>query len=418
MSVTSGTKTESGLGETIRVVIHALLIALVIRTFLFQPFNIPSGSMKATLLVGDYLFVSKYSYGYSHYSIPLSPPLFSGRIFGSEPERGDIVVFRLPKDDTTDYIKRVIGLPGDRIQMKDGLLYINDKPVERERLSDFVGEDPCGSDATARVKRWKETLPNGVSYETLDCVDNGFYDNTNVYTVPPGHFFMMGDNRDNSTDSRVLSAVGYVPFENIDRPRPDDLLLDRRGRACLDVLALAVCGALESSVQNRAMNDDTADIQHRSSVRRREAQQPDACARSRRCEEARKRSQAPRPPRRRPRRSRRASGTNSPIRPAGDGDHPCLGAEVRAQARRQLSAAGISRRPRARADRLRHALPQPFRTPTRASCRSGLPISCARKAAPTSPNRSGLPTTSSSARSAPAPVRACANPCSATSARR
>jgi signal peptidase I len=186
------------LGETVRVVIHALLIALVIRTFLFQPFNIPSGSMKATLLVGDYLFVSKYSYGYSHYSIPLSPPLFSGRIFGSEPARGDVVVFRLPKDDTTDYIKRVI-----------------DVPVKRERLSDFVGEDPCGSDATARVKRWKETLPNGVSYESLDCVDNGFYDNTIVYTVPPGNFFMMGDNRDNSTDSRVLSAVGYVPFENL-----------------------------------------------------------------------------------------------------------------------------------------------------------------------------------------------------------
>jgi signal peptidase I len=215
MSVTTGTKSESGLGETIRVVIHALLIALVIRTFLFQPFNIPSGSMKATLLVGDYLFVSKYSYGYSHYSIPFSPPLFSGRIFGSEPNRGDIVVFRLPKDDSTDYIKRVIGLPGDRIQMKDGLLNINDVPVKRERLSDFIGEDPCGSEATARVKRWKETLPNGVSYESLDCVDNGFYDNTIVYTVPPGHFFMMGDNRDNSQDSRVLAAVGYVPFENI-----------------------------------------------------------------------------------------------------------------------------------------------------------------------------------------------------------
>src|SRR5262249_7856771 len=139
MSVTSREKFESGQGETIRVVIHARLIALVIRTFLFQPFNIPSGSMKATLLVGDYLFVSKFSYGYSHYSIPLSPPIFSGRIFGSEPERGDIVVFRLPKDDSTDYIKRVIGLPGDHVQMKDGLLHINEKPVQRERWSDFIG---------------------------------------------------------------------------------------------------------------------------------------------------------------------------------------------------------------------------------------------------------------------------------------
>src|SRR5689334_8837415 len=194
MSVTSGTKTESGFGETIRVVIHALLIALVIRTFLFQPFNIPSGSMKATLQVGDYLFVSKYSYGYSHYSIPLSSPLFSGRIFGSEPNRGDIVVFRLPKDDSTDYIKRVIGLPGDRVQMIGGLLHINGAPVKRERIEDYIETEE--GERAVRVKRWRETLPNGVSYTTLDLIENNFYDNTQEYQVPPGHYFMMGDNRD------------------------------------------------------------------------------------------------------------------------------------------------------------------------------------------------------------------------------
>src|SRR6478736_6784910 len=165
MSVTSGTKSESGLGETIRVIIHALLIALVIRTFLFQPFNIPSGSMKATLLVGDYLFVSKYSYGYSHFSLPFSPPIFNGRIFASPPERGDVVVFRLPKDTSTDYIKRVIGLPGDRIQMVDGVLHINGQPIKREHVEDFI-ETEEGTRAT-RVKRWRETLPNGVSYTTL-----------------------------------------------------------------------------------------------------------------------------------------------------------------------------------------------------------------------------------------------------------
>src|SRR5690348_15307980 len=164
MSVTSGTKQESGFGETIRVVIHALLIALVIRTFLFQPFNIPSGSMKATLLVGDYLFVSKYSYGYSYYSLPLSPPLFSGRIMGSSPERGDIVVFRLPKDDSTDYIKRVIGLPGDNVQMIQGVLHINGVPVKRERVDDFVDVDETGR--ASKIRQWKETLPNGVSYRT------------------------------------------------------------------------------------------------------------------------------------------------------------------------------------------------------------------------------------------------------------
>src|SRR5215470_16908727 len=186
---------EGGIAETVRVIIHALIIALLIRTFLFQPFNIPSGSMMDTLLIGDYLFVSKYSYGYSHYSLPLSPPLFSGRIFGHDPSRGDVVVFRLPKDDSTDYIKRVIGLPGDRIQVIDGLLYINGVPVKRERVDDFIDDENGGAE---HVRRWRETLPNGVVHETLDLQDNGFLDTTQEYLVPPGHYFMMGDNRDNS----------------------------------------------------------------------------------------------------------------------------------------------------------------------------------------------------------------------------
>jgi signal peptidase I len=196
--------------ETVKTVVYALLIALVIRTFLFQPFNIPSASMEGTLLIGDYLFVEKFAYGYSKYSFPFGLGPFNGRIFGSAPTRGDVVVFKYPRDTSTDFIKRVIGLPGDRIQMINDRLYINDKVVPRTRVQDYI-EDVDG--ITYHVPQYRETLPNGKSYLTLDRFTDGPADNTDVYTVPAGHYFMMGDNRDNSDDSR--GSVGFVPAENL-----------------------------------------------------------------------------------------------------------------------------------------------------------------------------------------------------------
>jgi signal peptidase I len=204
---------KSGVKDTVRVIIHALILAFIVRVFLFQPFNIPSGSMIPTLLVGDYLFVSKYAYGYSRYSFPFGPDLFSGRIWAEDPKRGDVVVFKLPRDNETDYIKRVIGLPGNEIQMISGVLHINGEPVKKEKISDFVLEDSSGRER--HLTRYRETLPNGVSYPVLDLVNEGIGDNTEIYKVPENHFFMMGDNRDNSTDSRFLSEVGFVPFENL-----------------------------------------------------------------------------------------------------------------------------------------------------------------------------------------------------------
>ena len=204
-------KKSGGLGETISVIIQALLLALVIRTFLFQPFSIPSGSMRPTLLEGDYLFVTKWAYGYSHHSMPFSPNLFSGRIFGSAPERGDVAVFKFPPNPSLDYIKRVIGLPGDRVQMREGQLYINGEAVAREKVGEI--NNPDITELNRPVEVWRETLPNGVSYDTLDLTPNGVGDNTREFVVPAGHYFMMGDNRDNSTDSRF--SVGYVPEENL-----------------------------------------------------------------------------------------------------------------------------------------------------------------------------------------------------------
>src|SRR4051794_16827148 len=180
-------KEEGGVWETIKVIAQALLIAVVVRTVLFQPFNIPSGSLVPPLLVGDYLFVSKYSYGYSRYSLPFGPPVFQGRLWGSEPKRGDIAVFKLPKDNSTDYIKRVIGLPGDRIQVIEGVLRINGQPVKRERIGLYTVPSPLGGDR--QVLLYRETLPEGLSHLMLgDPGDRGYWDNTQVYTVPPGHF--------------------------------------------------------------------------------------------------------------------------------------------------------------------------------------------------------------------------------------
>src|SRR5258708_28303451 len=191
MAVATDAKSkEGGLGESLRSILQVVVIALAFRILLFQAFSIPSGSMKPTLLIGDYLFVSQYSYGYTHYSLPFSPPLFSGRIFAAEPQRGDVVVFRLPKDDSTDYVKRVIGLPGDSIQIVDGVVTINGKPVPRERIEDFIDQEQGGR--STRVRRWKETLPNGASYATLDLPYNLQADNTMVYQVPAGHYFMLG----------------------------------------------------------------------------------------------------------------------------------------------------------------------------------------------------------------------------------
>lgn len=205
-----GAKTSDAVVEGIKTVVYALLIALVIRTFLFQPFNIPSGSMMDTLLKGDFLFVSKYAYGYSAHSFPWSLGPIAGRVWGGTPARGDVVVFKFPRDTSTDYIKRVVGLPGDRIQMRGGVLHINRVPVGMERIDDYVERLPDGR--ARAVARYVETLPEGNSHHVLDH-GAGSWDETPEFEVPAGHVFVMGDNRDNSSDSRA--DVGYVPVENL-----------------------------------------------------------------------------------------------------------------------------------------------------------------------------------------------------------
>lgn len=204
-------KSQSSLWENIKVIIQALLLAMVIRTVLFQPFTIPSGSMMPTLLVGDYIFVNKFAYGYSKYSLPFSPDLFSGRILASDPKRGDVIVFRLPTDPNVDYIKRLIGLPGDRVQMINGVLHINGQAIPKQPDGSFTSDYRL--DPGADVPVFRETLDNGKIYDTLDQSPDSRGDNTREFVVPEGHYFFMGDNRDNSLDSRF--DVGYVPAENL-----------------------------------------------------------------------------------------------------------------------------------------------------------------------------------------------------------
>jgi signal peptidase I len=214
---------EGGVGGTVALVILAVsaIIALVGgRIFLYQPFNIPSGSLIPTLLIGDYVFVSKFSYGYSHFSLPAPLDQLagqSGRLFAASPKRGDMVVFKLPRDGQTDYIKRVIGLPGDKIQMIHGRLSINGEIVERKPLPPYVTTSHFGGPVA--VAHYEETLPGGVKHEIIQLDgDGGFLADTPVFEVPPGNYFMVGDNRDNSMDSRVPPAqggVGYVPFDNL-----------------------------------------------------------------------------------------------------------------------------------------------------------------------------------------------------------
>ena len=213
MTKTIQPRKENTLYETIKTIFFAGLIALGIRSVAFEPFSIPSGSMIPTLLVGDFLFVSKATYGYSKYSFPLAAFQFNGRIMGEAAKRGDVVVFRKPHNENIDYIKRVIGLPGDTVQVRNGRLYLNHKIVKREFIGEFEAK-AMPENAMVTYKRYREKLPGGHTHEIIEKSDNEYLDNTEIFTVPTGHYFMMGDNRDGSQDSRVMSEVGYVPFEN------------------------------------------------------------------------------------------------------------------------------------------------------------------------------------------------------------
>ena len=256
-------KTKSGGWlDNIKTIVYAGLIAVGIRTIAFEPFNIPSGSMIPTLLVGDYLFVSKYAYGYSRYSIPFSPDLFSGRIFGSLPKRGDVAVFKNEHDGYADYIKRIVGLPGDHIQVRAGVLYINGQPAPRRPLGSVVATDESG--VSIAEQEYQETLPGNVTHliaKMATADDDNFPNNTPEYVVPPGNLFAMGDNRDNSLDSRFMEGrgVGFLPVENLVGRGRIHLFLDRRASALVAVLAMAVRNPLGSAADRNPVTEPGCD---------------------------------------------------------------------------------------------------------------------------------------------------------------
>jgi signal peptidase I len=245
----SKSNSEGGIVETIKTVVYALLIAGIFRTLFFQPFWIPSGSMKDTLLIGDFLFVNKMAYGYSQHSCPFSMCPVSGRVLFSEPERGDVVVFRHPVNGS-DFIKRLIGVPGDTVQMRDGKIILNGTEVPQvadgQFSEDYDHQGPMGHlprcensagavgiGAECTKSRFIETLPGGRTHAVLNIDTNGFADNTDVFTVPAGHYFFMGDNRDNSQDSRygqAVGGVGFVPAEDL-IGRADRIMFSSAGKS-------------------------------------------------------------------------------------------------------------------------------------------------------------------------------------------